>query len=137
MIKMAIVDDDSVFASVIKSKIQHMPISIPYEIEIFSSPVTFLKQEKSYDILILDVKMPEMTGIEMAKRLHNDTDVYKRQTGACAAVRFAIEEKGCDKSCKVLLKRGELHIDINEQHEVSMFGPACRILKGEYAYVSS
>lgn len=58
-------------------------------------------------------------------------------TGACAAVRFAIEEKGCDKSCKVLLKRGELHIDINEQHEVSMFGPACRILKGEYAYVSS
>lgn len=56
-------------------------------------------------------------------------------TGACAAARIAHEQQGCAANLTVILKRGELHIDIDEQQHVHMFGPAERIMKGEYAYV--
>ena len=56
-------------------------------------------------------------------------------TGACAAARIAHEKKGCAANLKIILKRGELHIDIDDQQHVHMFGPAERILKGEVAYV--
>ena len=56
-------------------------------------------------------------------------------TGACAAARIAYEKKGCASKLRVLLKRGELHIEIDDQQHVHMFGPAERILKGEFAYV--
>ena len=55
--------------------------------------------------------------------------------GACAAARIAYEKKGCASKLRVLLKRGELHIKIDDQQHVHMFGPAERILKGEFAYV--
>ena len=60
---------------------------------------------------------------------------YERGAGACAAARIAHEKKGCAANLKIILKRGELHIDIDDQQHVHMFGPAERILKGEVAYV--
>ena len=53
-------------------------------------------------------------------------------TGACAAALDAYRLGKCENQVEILLPKGRLTIQIDEDESVWMSGPACRILKGVY-----
>ncbi|MDD3193956.1 MAG: diaminopimelate epimerase [Oscillospiraceae bacterium] len=53
-------------------------------------------------------------------------------TGACAAALDAYRKGYCENEVEILLPKGRLTIQINEDGDVWMSGPAERIIKGEY-----
>lgn len=55
-------------------------------------------------------------------------------TGACAAVSVAYRLGKCEKEVKVSLPRGQLKIQIDDEGQVKMTGPARCIAKGDYIY---
>ena len=71
MIRIAVVDDNEIFCQVAKKSIQHMSINEEYFVDIFVSSIEFLKQKGKYQIVILDIDMPEIDGIEVSRQLEN------------------------------------------------------------------
>ena len=55
-----------------------------------------------------------------------------RSTGACAAAVDAHRLGKCENQVEVLLPKGRLTIQIEEDGSVWMSGPARRIIKGVY-----
>lgn len=55
-------------------------------------------------------------------------------TGACAALVCAVREGKMNEKAHVLLEKGELLVELNEQGHVMMSGPAVRVMKGVYEY---
>ncbi len=58
-------------------------------------------------------------------------------TGVCASALVCHLEGLCESSIDVELKRGTLHIDIDENQVVYMTGPAQKICRAKYFYISS
>lgn len=69
MIKYAIVDNDEQFITELKDKVIHMLIDVDIKIMTFTNPIDFLKSNEVFDILLLDIEMPELSGIEVAKSM--------------------------------------------------------------------
>ncbi|MED4354928.1 response regulator transcription factor [Schinkia azotoformans] len=72
MIEILIVDDHPVITKGIKYMILEKETGI--NVDIVSSPLEIDKflTKKSYDILITDLYMPEMNGIELTKKVHRE-----------------------------------------------------------------
>lgn len=98
-------------------------------------------------IICHDPLFEEQTNVNFVEIVDNHTirmQTYERGvgmtlacgTGACASALMAHKEKGCDSHIAVILRRGELRIEVDEEENVKMSGPASRTLKGEYQYVS-
>lgn len=69
---LAVVEDDQDMAEVIEAFFRPRG----YEVTTFSTPMEALaslkKNQENFDVIITDMQMPELTGIEFAKRLHED-----------------------------------------------------------------
>jgi len=71
MYTLVIIDDDIKASENLKQKIESFQASrgCEFEIHIFTSGREYLKEEIQTDILFLDVEMPQMNGIEIAKEV--------------------------------------------------------------------
>lgn len=66
-LQVAICDDEKIITDDIKLKIiSYRP---EFEIDIFNSGLDLLNSKKDYDIIFLDIEMPEMNGMEAAAKL--------------------------------------------------------------------
>ena len=73
MYNLAIIDDDETFLNILKDKLTHIlfDIDMDYQMQAYNGPMDFLKaiESKHYDIILLDIDMPELDGISLAKQL--------------------------------------------------------------------
>lgn len=70
--KIAIVDDEASQRDILKSYLDRFSLEneIPLEVESFDNPEAFLCSfDDNYSLLLLDIEMPEMTGLELAKKI--------------------------------------------------------------------
>lgn len=68
MFKIAICDDDVVYANLIRNEIVSFDKE-EYEIYMYSSALQVLEAKIKFDILFLDIEMPEISGIELKRKL--------------------------------------------------------------------
>lgn len=68
----AILDDERYFGEKIKQLIIEAGNIDLFEIDIYEQPSEFLKNKDKYGLLFLDIDMPEINGIELAKQLKRD-----------------------------------------------------------------
>lgn len=73
MLDIALVDDNIKYTKYIKEFIQNMDIKESYDIDMYDSANAYLNANKHYDILLLDIEMPEMDGITLAKKLYQES----------------------------------------------------------------
>lgn len=71
MVDIAIVDDDLEYSIFLKEFIKNIRMIDSFDIDIFNSSIKFLEKPKLYDIVLLDIDMPEMDGITLAKTMYN------------------------------------------------------------------
>lgn len=71
--KVVICDDNPIVLNEVKSMIEEYSINknIIFDIDVFENGSDLLNSNNYYNIAILDVEMPEINGIELAKQLRN------------------------------------------------------------------
>jgi DNA-binding LytR/AlgR family response regulator len=69
-ITIAIVDDETIFRVLTRNKLEEVTQKIPFSFTIreFPSGEDFLETKESFDIVFMDIAMPELSGIETAER---------------------------------------------------------------------
>lgn len=90
-------------------------------------------------------KQTNVDFVHVLDRSHIEVQTYERGcgvtlacgTGVCASALDAFRRGLVDRSVDVRLKRGWLHIDIEEDESVIMSGPAEKILDGNFFYTPS
>jgi Response regulator of the LytR/AlgR family len=77
-VKIAICDDENLFLNHIQDlarRILHEKEGFDYEIKVFNRELELLETEIEYQIVVLDIEMPQIDGFEVAKKLK---EKYKR-----------------------------------------------------------
>lgn len=69
-IRIAIVDDETIFRVLTRKKLEEVMRKIPFSFELceFNCGSAFLKEKKVFDIVFMDIAMPEMSGLETAEK---------------------------------------------------------------------
>lgn len=72
-IKVAVCDDEGIMLEIIEEKLRQAFAQIKfkyYDIHLFQNGMDLLKSQNRFDIILLDIEMPDMDGLSLAKRLH-------------------------------------------------------------------
>ncbi len=71
MLRIAVVDDEKEVREELKSYLEQygQENQVPAELTLFSSGVELLEKGTNYDIILLDIEMPGLTGMETAERI--------------------------------------------------------------------
>lgn len=87
--KIAILDNDKDFCDKIKKLIIENSHVSGFDIDIYENPHIFLEKKNNYDLLFLEMDLPEIDGIDVARKLKNSqviivfvTETYDRITKA-------------------------------------------------------
>lgn len=74
MLKIAVCDDEALMCSIVKQKIENQmgTLTEPFEIACYTNTTALMESSFPYDILLLDIQMPGINGIEFAKKLRRD-----------------------------------------------------------------
>lgn len=87
--KIAILDSDKNFCDKIKKLIIENSQVSGFDIDIYENPHIFIEKKNNYNLLFLEVDLPKIDGIDVARRLKNDrviivfvTKSYNRITEA-------------------------------------------------------
>lgn len=69
-ITIAIVDDEKIFRVMTRKKLEEVMGKIPFSFELreFRSGLDFLQEKSMFDIVFMDIAMPEMSGLEAAEK---------------------------------------------------------------------
>lgn len=70
--RIAICDDETIIQKQLNSIVEIILTAkgLSYEIQLYDSGVQLLQSQNTYDIILLDIEMPELDGIETGKRIH-------------------------------------------------------------------
>ena len=68
--KIAIVDDDVYFLNLIKNKLLYLDHNLA--LECYQDPYEFIERINDFNYVLLDIEMPEIDGISLAKQLRNN-----------------------------------------------------------------
>ena len=108
MYKFALVDDEIVFLKILDQKLSNILFEkhIEYHLSSFNQPTSFLKtlSQENYDIVFLDIDMPNENGIDIARRLRNidhppvvifvtSKEKYMRDAFGMNVFAFIVKEK--------------------------------------------
>lgn len=69
--KIAICDDDQSFSEILRTKIEHIFTSedLKYNISIYNNGIALMDSFSTYDMIFLDLEMPNISGEEIARRI--------------------------------------------------------------------
>lgn len=69
-ITIAIVEDETIFQVLVRKNLEEVTQNTPFSFTIleYSSGVEFLKEEKVFDIVFMDIEMPGLSGLETAEK---------------------------------------------------------------------
>ena len=70
--KIAILDDEIYYCNKIEKLIHENKLLETCTIDKYTKPIDFINRTKHYDILFLDIDMPEIDGIALSKQLRFD-----------------------------------------------------------------
>lgn len=70
MVDIAIIDDNIEFTVYLEKLIKEIRMIDSFDIDVFTSPINFLNKDKNYNIILLDIDMPEIDGITLAKKIY-------------------------------------------------------------------
>jgi DNA-binding LytR/AlgR family response regulator len=76
-LKIAICDDNNIIAESIQEALEKVLQTLAlteYSIETYANGVDFVHHNVAYDLVILDVEMPELDGFELAEKIHQVDD---------------------------------------------------------------
>ena len=74
-LKVAVCDDEKIISNEIKKRL--LEIRPEFEVSLFSSGDELIKADKSFDLIFLDIEMPQLDGMETAKIMRkNQKDEY-------------------------------------------------------------
>ena len=77
MVEVAICDDQEYAHNSVEKLIKEYEKNVEINLTHYYSAKEVLKNADSFDILLLDIEMPEMDGIELAERLNNTRNDYR------------------------------------------------------------
>ena len=68
-----IIDDNVLFAQILKEQLKKMTdeFGLILDITVISDPLQCLHDSKRYDLYFVDVEMPQLSGIDLVRMLHN------------------------------------------------------------------
>ena len=69
MIKIAIIDDDPIFLRIIKKILLQTNLEVGLDIDVFTSGAAFFNKSDEYKLLLVDIDMPGMSGIEIVEKI--------------------------------------------------------------------
>jgi DNA-binding LytR/AlgR family response regulator len=71
MISTAIVEDEQSAYEILKDHLLHFQKDngVEFEISYFSNSLSFLDEKKAYDLILLDIEMPSINGMDLAKKI--------------------------------------------------------------------
>jgi len=75
MIRIAIVEDDHLYRTKITTMIEKIVLDVESKTTCFHNATEFLNSKKDFDLILLDIDLPDMNGIEVAKRLEDENVV--------------------------------------------------------------
>lgn len=104
IISIAVVDDNAMFANRILDELSKSEHSFESIVSVYHSAKAFLDSRQRSDILILDIEMPEMNGIELAKQLQGDRPIIIYLTASTQRMQSAF---GLNVAC--YLMKSHLH----------------------------
>lgn len=151
--KIAICDDEQnqieYITSIVESWSAHEGHN--HEIRTFASAETFLfeyEEDKAYDILLLDVEMKNINGIELAKRIRKDNNraeiifitshfEFVGEGYDVDALHYLIKPISADKLTKVLAKAAEKLSVEPPSVVISCEGETVRLYESDILYVES
>lgn len=155
MLKIAVCDDDENMLAVLADKIGsvYKQDSISFEIRTFSSGEVFLNShnENSFDVVFLDIDMPEISGFDIAEQVNNfgetlivfvtshDELVYSsikfrpfrfirksyletELNEALTAVNAEVVKRNAARKFLFQTKSGEAYVDLNCVEYIEIFG---------------
>lgn len=140
-------EDVQYIASVVRNWGEKEKISV--DLETFPSAESFLfryAEQKDYDILLLDIEMRSMNGVELAKRIRKENDAvqivfitgytdYIAEGYDVSALHYLMKPLSVDKLYEVL-NRAVMKIKKNEKSLfLSLSGEMVRILVYEIKYL--
>lgn len=69
-ITIAIVDDETIFRVLVRKNLEEVTKNVPFSFTVqeFVSGVDFLKDKETFDIVFMDIEMPDMSGLETAEK---------------------------------------------------------------------
>ncbi len=79
--KIAIIDDQVEWVVLIKKIILSNELEVEENIDLYVDPSKFLNQDKVYDVIFLDVNMPNVDGITLANKLLNTSTLVVYVSG--------------------------------------------------------
>jgi len=78
-IRIAICDDEKIITTIVKNQLEktlQMVEMIDYQLDIYHCGMDLLESDKYYHLILLDIEMPEINGLDVAKKL----DEQKKKT---------------------------------------------------------
>jgi DNA-binding LytR/AlgR family response regulator len=66
--RIAIVDDEQKSIDILKTALEKSYGEFIESISTFNNPLKFIESDSKFDVLFLDIEMPEITGIELSKK---------------------------------------------------------------------
>ena len=89
IISIAIVDDNALFANRILDELSRSKHPFESVVSVYHSARAYLDSRQRSDILILDIEMPGMNGIELAKQLQGDRPIIIYLTASTQRMQSA------------------------------------------------
>lgn len=152
-LKIAICDDEQNQIEYITALVSSWSVGTGHtsDIRTFASAEAFLfeyEEDRAYDILLLDVEMANISGIELAKRIRKDNNraeivfitshfEFVGEGYEVDALHYLIKPVSADKLCKVLSKAVERLSADPPSVVITCEGETVKLYEGDILYVES
>lgn len=76
MFKIAICDDEKMMCDILYKKLCNILKQwyVPFSIQCYTSALELLESNLSFDLMLLDIQMPDLNGIELAKKIRQQSE---------------------------------------------------------------
>ncbi len=145
ILKAAVCDDEKIICNEIKKRL--LEIRPEFEVSLFSSGDELIKSEKNFDLIFLDIEMPQLDGMETAKIIRknykNEYIIFLTSHSELMAEAFKVKafrflEKPINlDSFREAITMAEKEILSNERLTISMKGQLKVIYLKDIVYIEA